>query len=72
MIKFKDFESVFQVLFKANLFSRTFQDSLVYLSTFQARANPGLAYIANNMNPDQTAPLSSLIRIHIVCFQENI
>ena len=54
MVKFKDFSrplSVFQVLFKANfifkyfsrqiLFSRTFQDSLVYSSTFQACANPG-------------------------------
>ena len=30
----------FQVLFKANLFSRTFQDSSVYISTFQACANP--------------------------------
>ena len=27
-----------------------------------------IAYIANNMNPDQTAPLrSSLIRVHGVC-----
>ena len=42
-VKFKDFSrplSVFQVLFKANLFSRTFQDSTVYSSTFQACANP--------------------------------
>ena len=27
-----------------------------------------VAYIANNMDPDQTAP--SLIRVHIVCFHE--
>ena len=32
--------SVFQVLFKVNLFSRTFQDSPVYSSTFQACVNP--------------------------------
>ena len=32
--------SVFQVHFKANYFSRTFQDSPVYSSTFQACANP--------------------------------
>ena len=52
MVKFKDFSrsfSVFQVLFKANLFSRTFQDSLVYSSTFQACANPGVyvLYVVN-------------------------
>ena len=44
MVKFKDFSrplSVFQVLFRQILFSRTFQDSLVYPSTFQACANPG-------------------------------
>ena len=29
------------------------------------------AYIANNMDPDQTAPFS-LIRVHIVCFHEQI
>ena len=32
--------SVFQVLFKANVFSRTFRDSPIYSSTFQACANP--------------------------------
>ena len=31
-----------------------------------------LIYIANNMNPDQTAPGSSLIRVCIVCFHEKI
>ena len=31
-----------QGLFKANLFSMTFQDSIVYSSTFQACANPGI------------------------------
>ena len=43
MVKFKDFLmplSVFQVLFKANFVSRTFQDSPVYSSTLQACANP--------------------------------
>ena len=43
MVKSRDFSrplSVFQVLFKANLFSMTFQDSPVYSSTFQACANP--------------------------------
>ena len=43
MVKFKDFYrplSVFQVLFMANLFSRTFQDSPVYSSTFQACVHP--------------------------------
>ena len=48
--------SVFQVLFKANfifkdfsnllLFSKTFQNSPVYSSTFQACANPGDLTIA--------------------------
>ena len=45
MVKFKNFSTpmgVFPVLFKANLFSRTFQYSIVYSSTFQARANPGV------------------------------
>ena len=49
MVKFKDFSrplSVFQVLFKANLILRTFQDSPVYSSTFQACANPAV-YSAN-------------------------
>ena len=43
MVKFKDSSrpsSAFQVLFKANLIFRTFQDSPVYSSTFQAYANP--------------------------------
>ena len=43
MVKFKDFSmplSVFQVLFKANFIFRTFQDSPVYSSTFQACTNP--------------------------------
>ena len=43
MVKFKDFSrplSVFQVLFKANLLSMTFQDNPVYSRTFQACANP--------------------------------
>ena len=45
MVKFKDFSrpsSVFQVLFKANLIFRTFQDSPVHSNTFQAFANPGI------------------------------
>ena len=40
--KSKDFSRplhVFQVLFKANLIFKDFQDSLVYSSTFQACAN---------------------------------
>ena len=43
MVKFKDFSrhlSVFPVLFIPILFSRTFQDSPVYSSTFQACVNP--------------------------------
>ena len=43
MVKFKDFSrplNVFQALFKANLFSKTFQDSPIYSSTFQACVNP--------------------------------
>ena len=43
MVKFKDFSrplSVFQILSRQILFSRTFQDSPVYLSTFQVCANP--------------------------------
>ena len=43
MVKLKDFSrllSVFQVLFRQILFSKTFQDSPVYSSTFQACANP--------------------------------
>ena len=45
MVKFKDFSrplSVFQVLFKANFISRTFQDSTVYSRTLQACVNPGI------------------------------
>ena len=41
--KFKDFLrplSVFQVFSRQILFSRTFQDSAVYSTTFQACANP--------------------------------
>ena len=43
MVKFKDFSrslSDFRVLFKADLFSRTFQESPLNSSTFQACANP--------------------------------
>ena len=46
MVKFKDFLrplSVFQVLFKANLIFKDFQDSPVYSSTFQACENPDKA-----------------------------
>ena len=41
--KIKDFSRplcVFQVFFKVNFISRTFQDSPVYSSTFRACANP--------------------------------
>ena len=41
---FKFFLCVFQVLFKANLISRTFQASPVNSSTFQACANPDYGY----------------------------
>ena len=40
MVKFKDFSSplgVFQVLFKASLILRTFEDSPIHSSTFQVR-----------------------------------
>ena len=43
-VKFKDFSrslGIFQVLFKKNVISRTFQDSPVYSSTSQACASPG-------------------------------
>ena len=43
MVKFKDMSrslSVFQVLSRQILFSRTFQDSPVYSSTFQACVKP--------------------------------
>ena len=46
MVKFKDYSrplKVFQALFKAKLFSKTFQDSPEYSSTFQACANPGIS-----------------------------
>ena len=42
-VKFKEFSrplSVFQVLFKANFISRTFQDSPVCSSSFQACGSP--------------------------------
>ena len=51
MVKLKDFSkplSVFQVLFKANLFLMTFQDSHVYSSTFQACANPEASYLGQH------------------------
>ena len=43
MVKFKDFSrplSVFQVLFKANLIFKDFQDISVYSSNFQVCVNP--------------------------------
>ena len=43
IVEFKDFSrllSGFPVLFKADLFSRTFQESPLNSSTFQACANP--------------------------------
>ena len=43
MVKLKDFSrplSVFQVLFKANLIFKDFQDSPVYSRSFQACENP--------------------------------
>ena len=43
MAKFKDFSrtlSALQVLFKANLIFKDFQDSHVYSSSFQACGNP--------------------------------
>ena len=47
MVKFKDFS-------RQILFSRTFQDSPVYSSTFQACANPGIAgTFANSEDPDE-------------------
>ena len=64
MVKFKNFSrplSVFQVLFKANLFSSTFQDSLVYSSTFQACANPALL--------TDTIRLDGLIRWPVMYFK---
>ena len=46
MVKFKDFSRPLSVFFKyfsrQILFSRTFQDSPVYSSTFQACANPAI------------------------------
>ena len=48
MVKFKDFSmplSVFKYFSRQISFSRTFQDSHVYLSTFQACANPVLHII---------------------------
>ena len=45
IVEFTDFSrllSDFPVLFKADLISRTFQDSPLNSSTFQAYANPGL------------------------------
>ena len=45
MVKFKDFSrplSAFKYFSRQFLFSRTFQDSPIYSSTFQACANPYL------------------------------
>ena len=55
MVKFKDFSrpsSVFQVLLKQILFSRTFQDSPVYSSTFQACANPVCYVSGQPLSPE--------------------
>ena len=61
MVKFKDFSrplSVFQVLFKVILFSRTFQDSPVYSSTFQACANPAQLEIYTKGSKDLDKTMS--------------
>ena len=48
---FKAFEFFFTVLFKANFyFSRTFQDSPVYSSTFQACAKPVILWCVKEMS----------------------
>ena len=55
MVKFKDLSrplGVFQVLFKANLIFKAFQDSHVYSSTFQACANPDRAPYVGVGTPD--------------------
>ena len=47
MVAFKDFSmplSVFQVLFKANLICRNFQDSHVYSSTFHTCEKPAIGF----------------------------
>ena len=47
MVKFKDFSrplSVIKYFSRQILFSRTFQDSPVYSSTFQACASPDVGY----------------------------
>ena len=47
--------SVFQVLFKANKIFKDIQDNSVYLSTFEACANPAdpLQYMDLDEGPDQ-------------------
>ena len=63
MVKFKDFSrplSVFQVLFKANLFSKDFsRQSCIYSSTFQACANPSKA--ENGRYQYETAQVNMLL-----------
>ena len=44
MVKFKDFSCVFQYFSWQILFSRTFHDTPVYSSSFQACANPVKGY----------------------------
>ena len=63
MVKFKDFSrplSVLQVLFKATLTSRTFQDSPVYSSTFQACANND-SYSQNFDGSDSSGQLGQVL-----------
>ena len=35
-------------------------------------AGPFKTYVANSVDPDQTAPMSSLIRVHTVCLYAEI
>ena len=64
--------SVFQVLFKANLISRAFQDSPVYSSTFQACANPVVrAFALNRSNMICFLPLTLGIIINTAIWGKN-
>ena len=70
MVKFKDFSrplSAFQVVFKAILIFKDFQDCPVYSSTFQACANPDAVFNRINSHAPirhQAVLLLTLMYLH--------
>ena len=68
MVKFKDFSRPLST-FKANLFSRTFQDSPVYSSTFQACGNPGAITFVSSDDYDQHVHLNREILVRLQMYR---